>query len=119
MMSKIKKLFSSNIREISLVIVMIVLALFVQFRSGGNFLTPENLSDMFAETAVLGICAVGMMFVIITGGIDLSIGAIMAFGAMVGCTVLKNNPGIPTIIVVAIALAVGLVSGLVNGVLVS
>ena len=119
MMNKIKKAFSSNIREISLIIVMIVLAVFVQFRSGGNFLTSENLSDMFAETAVLGICAVGMMFVIITGGIDLSIGAIRALGAMVGCTVLKNNQSIPTILVVAIAIAVGLVCGLLNGVLVS
>ena len=60
-----------------------------------------------------------MMFVMVTGGIDLSIGAIMALGAMAGCTVLKNNPGIPTIAVVAIAMAVGIVSGFFNGVLVS
>lgn len=118
-MAKMKKLFSANIREISLVIVMIVIAVFVECRSGGNFLTAENLSDMFAETSVLAICAVGMMFVMVTGGIDLSIGAIMALGAMAGCTVLKNNQGIPTIAVVAIAMAVGIVSGFFNGVLVS
>ncbi len=118
-MAKMKKFFSANIREISLVIVMIVLAIFVEYRSGGNFLTAENLSDMFAETSVLAICAVGMMFVMVTGGIDLSIGAIMALGAMAGCTVLKNNPGIPTIAVVLIAMAVGIVSGCFNGVLVS
>lgn len=118
-MGKAKKFFSSNIREISLIIVMVVIALFVEYRSGGNFLTAENLSDMFAETSVLAICAVGMMFVIVTGGIDLSIGAIMALGAMAGCTVLKNNPGTPTIVVVLIAMAVGLVSGLCNGFLVS
>lgn len=118
-MAKMKKFFAANIREISLVIVMIVIAVFVEYRSGGNFLTAENLSDMFAETSVLAICAVGMMFVMVTGGIDLSIGAIMALGAMAGCTVLKNNPGIPTIAVVAIAMAVGIVSGFFNGVLVS
>lgn len=118
-MAKMKKFFSANIREISLVIVMVVLAIFVEYRSGGNFLTAENLSDMFAETSVLAICAVGMMFVMVTGGIDLSIGAIMALGAMAGCTVLKNNPGIPTIAVVLIAMAVGIVSGFFNGVLVS
>ncbi len=118
-MAKMKKFFAANIREISLVIVMIVIAIFVEYRSGGNFLTAENLSDMFAETSVLAICAVGMMFVMVTGGIDLSIGAIMALGAMAGCTVLKNNPGIPTIAVVAIAMAVGIVSGFFNGVLVS
>lgn len=118
-MNKVKKFFSANIRELSLVIVMIVIAAFVQYRSGGNFLTAENISDMLAETAVLAICAVGMMFVITTGGIDLSIGAIMALGAMTGCTVLKNNQAIPTIAVIGIAMAVGLVCGLVNGVLVS
>lgn len=118
-MAKMKKFFAANIREISLVIVMIVIAVFVEYRSGGNFLTAENLSDMFAETSVLAICAVGMMFVMVTGGIDLSIGAIMALGAMAGCTVLKNNPGIPTIAVVAIAMTVGIVSGFFNGVLVS
>ena len=118
-MNKEKKFFSANIRELSLVIVMIVIAAFVEYRSGGNFLTAENISDMLAETAVLAICAVGMMFVITTGGIDLSIGAIMALGAMTGCTVLKNNQAIPTIAVIGIAMAVGLVCGLVNGVLVS
>lgn len=118
-MAKVKKFFSTNIREISLLIVMMVIAIFVEYRSGGNFLTAENLSDMFTETSVLAICAVGMMFVMVTGGIDLSIGAIMALGAMAGCTVLKNNPGIPTIAVVAIAMAVGTVSGFLNGVLVS
>ena len=45
---------------------------------------------MFTETAVLAITAVGMMMVIITSGIDLSIGSIMALGAMVGGTILKN-----------------------------
>ncbi len=118
-MAKVKKFFSTNIREISLLIVMMVIAIFVEYRSGGNFLTAENLSDMFTETSVLAICAVGMMFVMVTGGIDLSIGAIMALGAMAGCSVLKNNPGIPTIAVVTIAMAVGTVSGFLNGVLVS
>lgn len=118
-MDKVKKFFSSNIREISLIIVMIAISIFVQVRSGGNFFTMENISDMLAETSVLAICAVGMMFVIVTGGIDLSIGATMALGAMVGCTVLKNNQSTPTIVVVLIAMGIGLVCGLINGVLVS
>ncbi|MBQ2670532.1 MAG: ABC transporter permease [Clostridia bacterium] len=118
-MDKVKKFFSANIREISLVIVMIALSVFIQWRSGGNFLTMENISDMLAETAVLAICAVGMMLVIVTGGIDLSIGAVMALGAMVGSTVLKNNPSMPNIVIVLIAIGVGLVCGLVNGTLVA
>ena len=87
---KLKKFFSSNIREISLIIVMIALSVFIEIRSGGNFFTLENISDMFTETAVLAITAVGMMMVIITSGIDLSIGSIMAlvrfqFHSRLGC----------------------------------
>ena len=118
-MNGIKKFFSANIREISLVIVMIVIAIFVQVRSGGNFLTGENINDLLMETAVLAICAVGMMCVMISGGIDLSIGAIMALGAMVGGTVLKSNQNLPNIVIVLIAVGVGIVCGLINGTLVS
>ena len=118
-MNKVKKFFSSNIREISLIIVMIVIAIFVQIRSGGNFLSGENINDMLKETAVLAICAVGMMCVMVTGGIDLSIGAIMALGAMIGSTVLKGNQDLPNIVIVLISMGVGLVCGLINGTLVS
>lgn len=118
-MNKVKKFFSANIREISLVIVMIVIALFVQIRSDGNFLTGENINDMLMETAVLAICAVGMMCVMVTGGIDLSIGAIMALGAMVGGTVLKGNQDLPNIVIVLISIGVGIVCGFINGTLVS
>ena len=118
-MNKVKKFFSSNIREFSLIIVMIVISIFVQVRSGGNFFTAENISDMLAETAVLAICAAGMMLVIITGGIDLSIGAVMALGAMVGTTLLKNNQSLPNIVIVLAAIGVGIVCGFINGTLVS
>jgi len=118
-MNKVKKFFSANIREISLVIVMIVIALFVQIRSGGNFLSGENINDMLKETAVLAISAVGMMCVMVTGGIDLSIGAIMALGAMVASTVLKGNQDLPNIVIVLISVGIGLVCGLINGTLVS
>lgn len=114
-----KKIFSDNIREISLILVMIVICFFVQFRSNGKFFTTENISDLFTETAVLAILAVGMMMVIITAGIDLSIGAIMALAGMIGTTVLKENKGISPIIIILIAIAVGIVCGMINGALVS
>lgn len=116
---KFKRFFSDNIREISLILVMIVISIFVQFRSGGNFFTGGNISDLLTETAILAILAVGMMMVIITAGIDLSIGAIMALAGMIGTTVLKENKGISPIIIVLIAVAIGIVCGMINGTLVS
>lgn len=116
---KFKRFFSDNIREISLILVMIVISIFVQFRSGGNFFTGGNISDLLTETAILAILAVGMMMVIITAGIDLSIGAIMALAGMIGTTVLKENKGISPIIIILIAVAIGIVCGMINGTLVS
>lgn len=117
-MNKVKKYFSANIREISLILVIIILALFVQVRSGGNFLRPENISDLLKETAVLAITALGMMVVILTGGIDLSIGAIMALSAMVGSTVLKNT-GLSPLVIILISIIIGILAGYINGLLVA
>lgn len=114
-----KSAVSKNIREISLIVVIVVIAIFVQYRSGGNFLTMVNINDMLKETAVLAILTVGMMMVIITAGIDLSVGAVMALSAMVGTTVLKYNPGLPPAVIILIAIAMGTVCGFINGVLVS
>jgi ribose transport system permease protein len=82
------------------------------------FLTPGNVSNIFTQIAINVILAVGMTFVILIGGIDLSVGSVMAFCAVVAGTVMK----IPELSVgVAIALAllagvlVGAACGLLNG----
>ena len=53
---KLKKFFSSNIREISLIIVMIALSVFIEIRSGGNFFTLENISDMVQKHRYMKLC---------------------------------------------------------------
>lgn len=118
-MDKIKKLFSGSIREWSLIIVIIIISLFVQVRSEGIFFTAGNISDLLTETAILAILAVGMMMVIITSGIDLSIGAVMALAGMIGTTILKNNPTISPVLIIVISTLVGLLCGFINGILVS
>ncbi|MCX7714736.1 MAG: ABC transporter permease [Clostridia bacterium] len=118
-MNNIKKFFFSNVRELSLILVIIFISIFVQFRSGGNFLTSENIRDLFTESAILAILSVGMMMVIITAGIDLSIGAVMALAGMIGTTLLKNNQALSPIIIILVAILVGTVCGMINGVLVS
>jgi len=117
--STLKKFFSDNVREISLILVIIVISIFVQLRSGGNFFTPENIADLFTETAILAILAVGMMMVIITAGIDLSIGAIMALAGMIGTTILKGNQEINPVLIILISIVIGTLCGMINGALVS
>lgn len=82
----------------------------------GNFLTPRVISALLLDNAYLFILAVGMTFVILTGGIDLSVGSVMAFTGMFGASLLRDD--VPGALVVPIMLVIGLGFGLVIGVLV-
>lgn len=118
-MRALGRVIAPGIRELALFFVIVLLSFFIEARSGGCFLTPSNIGDMLAETAVLAILAVGMMLVIITGGIDLSVGAVMALSAMTAVTLLKHNRDMHPAAVVLTAVAVGLLCGLISGFLVS
>ncbi|SRR6266545_524237 len=82
-----------------------------------HFLTISNLLNVLEQTALNAVVAVGMTFVIISGGIDLSVGSVLAFaGIVLG---LALEAGIPPPVAIALALAVGLACGLANGVLIT
>jgi ribose/xylose/arabinose/galactoside ABC-type transport system permease subunit len=82
----------------------------------GNFVTPRNMSALLLDNAYLMVLAVGMTFVIVTSGIDLSVGSVMAFTGMLGASLLAM--GIPAIIAVPAMLGGGAAIGLLLGVLV-
>ena len=90
-----------------------------------NFTTLDNLLNVLTRTAFIGIIAVGMCFVIISGGIDLSVGSMAALIA--GCTILMMNAaggaGWPPMLAVAtgmvFAVALGALFGLAHGLLIS
>lgn len=119
MNSVIRRIFSHNIREISILGIMVVIAFFVNVRSGGVFATADNIDDMFVECAILVILSMGMMLVIVTGGIDLSVGAVMALAGMISTKILSRNMDMHPMLVVLIAISIGILAGLVNGTLVS
>lgn len=114
-----KRFINQNIREFAVLLVIAFLAIFTNIRSGGNFFTPQNINDVLVESSVIIIMAMGMMMVIITSGIDLSVGAIMALSAMVGTTVLKNNLNMSPVLIILISMAVGMFAGFLNGALIS
>lgn len=82
----------------------------------GNFLTPRVISSLLLDNAYLLILAVGMTFVILTGGIDLSVGAVMAFTGMLGASLLRD--GLPSGLVVPVMLLIGAAMGLAVGIMV-
>ncbi len=81
------------------------------------FLTPSNLLNIARQTSINAIIAIGLTFVIIAGGIDLSVGSMLAFAGVVTAGAL--NLGIPILGSMIIGISVGFLCGAVNGVLIA
>lgn len=81
------------------------------------FLTVSNLLNIAEQTSIIAVVAAGMTFVIITAGIDLSVGSVLAFSGVVMASSLAAGRSIP--LALAIGLAAGLLCGIGNGVLIS
>ena len=83
-----------------------------------RFLTGENLSLVLQQVMVVGVLAIGQTLIILTAGIDLSCGMVMALGSMV-VTKLAVESGVPVPLAIAASLAVTCAFGLLNGLLVT
>jgi len=79
------------------------------------FLTPLNLSNIFRQVSMIGLVSIGMTCVILTGGIDLSVGSIAAVAAVVAA----NFSGQFVLIPVCIPIVIGAVIGFINGLLIT
>ncbi|MGI9254678.1 MAG: ABC transporter permease, partial [Thermomicrobiales bacterium] len=106
-----------------IVLALLLLAAFFAWRSP-VFLTGANLSQVFLQASVNTIVALGMTFVIITSGIDLSVGSTAALAGMVTATAMKT--GLPLIgmvvpwpVAVMTGVIVGILVGLANGLLIT
>jgi len=96
-------------------IALAVLVVFGTLRYGENFATGFNLSSFTGDTAKYGLVALGMTFVIMTGGIDLSVGSVVALGGVVAIKVSEHGllPGLLA------GTAAGAAVGAVNGLLIT
>jgi len=101
----------------SMVIVMLLVIAYFSYRSA-RFATPDNLVTILVAAAPFALIALGQTLVILTGGIDLSVGSVIAVSAMAGAATAKANPG-QVWLTVLVSMLVGLAVGCVNGFLVS
>jgi ribose transport system permease protein len=106
-----------DLRHVSLLAVLAVLALVGGLTKPAQFLSGDNLQLILTQASVIGVVTVGVTFVIIGGGIDLSVGAIVALASVWATTVATQQFGLVGILFCALAVGVG--CGLVNGVLVA
>ena len=82
-----------------------------------RFLSPGNLAGVARQTAVITIIAMGMTMVMVSGGIDLSVGSMMALAAVVGAFAIVA--GVPPVLAILIFIGVGALCGFLNGVAIS
>jgi rhamnose transport system permease protein len=94
--------------------LILVLALFLLSMQTDRFLTTENLLNQGRLMAEVGLVALPMTFIIVTGGIDLSVGSILGLAAIV-LGVAWKNLGLPLEAAMICALVVGTMAGFVNG----
>lgn len=83
----------------------------------GSFLTVSNILNIARQVSINAIIAAGMTFVILTGGIDLSVGSVLAFSGAIMAGLLST--GRPVVVAIAAGLVVGGLLGLINGVVVA
>ncbi|MBC7631162.1 ABC transporter permease [Aeromicrobium sp.] len=108
-------------RNLGLVIALIVLCVVGVITAGDRFASTDNMLTILRLAAVIGVVSIGMTFVITGGGIDLSVGAIVALSSIwattTGTQAMADSVG--WIAMVVSALIVGTACGLVNGVLIA
>lgn len=98
------------------VLALIVLALITTVMNP-SFLDPNNLLNLLRQVSINGLIAFGMTFVILTGGIDLSVGAILALTSALSAMMLTS--GVPTLIAMLIGIIFGGLLGGLNGLLIT
>jgi fructose transport system permease protein len=99
-------------------LVVLVVAAVVFECINTRFFGAANLSVMLQEVAVIGLLALGQSLIILTAGIDLSVGAAMILASMVMAG-LAVNAGLPSVLALLIGLLTGIATGLINGILVT
>lgn len=90
-------------------VVVVAVAIFVP-----TFFQPANLINVARQSSIVGVVAVGMTFVILSGGIDLSVGSILALSGV--SMAMFINAGMETSVAIVVALLIGVASGVVNGI---
>ncbi len=112
-----QRFLRTNMTQVVTFGVLILLSFGMTFLNE-NFLTTQNIINVFLQASVIGILAIGMSFVIFSDGIDLSVGSVLA----VCCTLLGDftiNRGMSALTGALICLVLGAFAGFMNGVLIT
>ena len=106
--------------SISQVFVYLILLFVIVFFSimSQSFMTSRNILNICRQVSMIGICSVGMTMVLLTGGIDISVGSIIALSGVVAAKLIAENmwPIFPAMVV---GVVIGVICGIISGVMVA
>ena len=122
-MNNLAQAFRKNIQTYTIIIALIVIWIIFAIATQGGYLSPQNISNLFRQMTVTSIMAAGMVLVIVTGGIDLSVGRLAGFVSVVVAffqasrwnTVFPDQPAVAALLSVLIGLGVGTLWGMGQG----
>ncbi|WP_046179468.1 multiple monosaccharide ABC transporter permease [Domibacillus tundrae] len=113
-MQTLMNMARNNMRQYSMIIALVFIMLLFQVLTDGILLEPLNITNIILQNSYILVLAIGMVLVIITGHIDLSVGSIAAFvGAISGMLMVTYN--VPTFLAVIISLLIGALIGAWQG----
>jgi ribose/xylose/arabinose/galactoside ABC-type transport system permease subunit len=105
----------ASIRELGIFAAFVIIMVILMILSPNAFARPANLINILKQASINGILATGMMYVIISGGIDLSVGSIVALSGVIAASF--AHPGeYPLIVPIVLAIVTGALVGFLNGV---
>ena len=105
-----------DLGSLPIVIGIIIIAIYFQSRNS-NFLTAANFVNLIAQMAAVMIIGTGVVFVLLLGEIDLSVGYVSGMGGVIAALLLEPGKGVPTSVAVILALATGVGALIVEGTL--
>jgi D-xylose transport system permease protein len=121
----LSRLFRANIQTYALILALVVIWAFFNLRTNGIYLSPVNFSNLFRQMTITALLSVGMVLVIVTGNIDLSVGRVAGFVSVVVAFMQARVWGTPafdatpewltTGATILVGLAVGTLSGVIQG----
>jgi putative multiple sugar transport system permease protein len=113
-MKTLSNLFKNNIREYGMLIALIVIMIFFYFMTDGILMKPINITNLVLQNSYVIIMALGMLLIIVSGWIDLSVGSVAAFvGAIAGVMIVKWEWN--WVLVIGICILIGCLIGAWQG----
>ena len=108
-----KQLNISQIIPVAMLIILVIAGAVLS----NSFLTVTNFSNILQYAVESGFIGIGMAFVLFIGGIDLSVGSVMAFASVVAARLAIDH--VPVLIILLVVLAIGIGCGMANGLLIT